>query len=204
MKKLRPEKYIIIFRKHIGSFFDFMEKEILLWILGNCILLLLQLQFFQKQIPIKVFELLGFEDSGNESTEMNAGCDYGLGFSRIESSLGKIFNKIPSLNASQEGDLSCFQFRESRCCVWAGTENNEGKHSWKGGICWYSLTQLLEVKEATKWVMCLERLDVLRVQECPARDLRMVRQRVQGGVRRVSRPSKTHACVKPFFFSVQL
>lgn len=110
---------------------------------------------------------------------MNAGWDS----VELESSLGKIFKKIPSLNASHKGDLSCFQSSESRCCAWAGIENNEGRRNWKGGMCWDSLTQLLEVKEATKWDLCLGRLDVLRAQVCPARDVRMVRQRrVQGGV----------------------
>lgn len=116
--------------------------------------------------------------------EMNAGWDS----VELESSLDKIFNKIFSLNASQKGDLSCLQCRESRCWAWAGIENNEGRYNWKkkeAGICWDSVAQLLDFKERTKWVVCLERLDVLRKRMCPARDVRMVRQkRVQSGVKK--------------------
>lgn len=123
-----------------------------------------------------------------------------MGWDSVEQErlLGKIFKSIPSLNASHEGDLSCFQFRESRCCAWTGVENSEGRHSWRKetGICWDSLTQLLEGRR-TKLVVCLGRLDVLREQVCPARDMRMVRQkRVQVVSGSVSRLIHTHACVK--------
>lgn len=126
----------------------------------------------------------------------------------LESSLGKIFSKIPSLNASHKGYLSGFQLRESRCCAGAGMENNEGRHSWnekERGIPWDSLTQLLEVNVMTEWVTCLGRLDVLREQVCPGRGVRMVKQkRVQVVSWRVSRPTKTHACVRLFLQSLAL
>lgn len=82
----------------------------------------------------------------------------------LESSLVRIFSKIPSLNASHEGDLSWFQLRESRCCAWAGRENNAGRHRWKkeAGINCDSLTQLLEVKEMTESVPCLGRRNGLK------------------------------------------
>lgn len=102
-----------------------------------------------------------------------------LGFSRARKFTWQNFEKKSKSKCNSWGDLSCLQCRERRCCAWAGIENNEGRYNWKkeeAGICWDSLTQLLEVKETTKWVKGLGRLDVLREQVCPARDMRMVRQ----------------------------
>lgn len=58
--------------------------------------------------------------------EMNGDWSYGLCFSRTRKLTWLNFQQNCK-SARHEGDLTCFQHRERKCCVWAGVETG-GRH----------------------------------------------------------------------------